>query len=93
MGGRFLRDSLISKPGTDPMNPEYYSAADFCIGGKIEVHGHRFIITGADLYVYRYMQANPEKFSPNVVDNMRNYMYKEGYLSDDIKASKIRHLR
>lgn len=89
IGGRFLRHSLVSKPNTDPQNPEYYTPADFYIGAKIEVNGYRFFITGADLFVYRYMQANPEKFSQDVVDNMRNYMYKQGYLTDDIKVRKI----
>lgn len=91
LGGKFLRESLIQKPNiTDPNNPEYYTPADFYIGGIIEVYKHRFIITGADLCVYRYMQANPEKFSPEIIDNIRNYMYNNGFLEEDIKVSRIK---
>lgn len=88
LGGKFLRDMLLPKPNTDPQNPDYYTPADFYIGARIEFLGHRFIITGADLYVYRYMQANPEKFSQEVIDNVRNYMFKQGYLTEDIKVIK-----
>lgn len=86
LGGKFLRDELIKKPNTSPLNPEYYTPSDFYIGAKIDINGYRFIITGADLCVYRYMQANPEKFSQEVIDNMRNYMYRESYLEQDIKV-------
>lgn len=67
------------------MNPDYYTPADFYIGAVITVFGQRFKITSADLYVYRYMQSNPDKFPPNVIENIRNYMYNMGYLKDDIK--------
>lgn len=43
----------------------------------------RFIITGADLFVYHYMQTNPEKFPPRIIDNIRNYMMKVGHLKEN----------
>lgn len=51
----------------------------------IAVFEHRFLITGADLAVYRYMQANPEKFPNSTVDNVRNYMVKNGFLREEIE--------
>lgn len=53
IGGKFLRKNLIVKPGSDPLNPDYYSPGDFYIGAIITVYSQRFVITGADLYVYR----------------------------------------
>lgn len=85
LGGKYLRNSLIIKPGSDPLNPSYYTPADFYIGAVIVVHEQRFIITDADLYVYRYMQANLEKFPCEVIENMRNYMFNMGYLTDDVE--------
>lgn len=76
---------MIVKPGSDPLNPEYYTPADFYIGAIITVFGQRFKIIGADLYVYRYMLANPEKFPCEVIENMRNYMFNMGFLKDDLQ--------
>lgn len=53
-------------------------------GAVIVVNEHKFLITGADLLVYRYMEANPEKFNPEIVENIRNYLMKEGLLKEDI---------
>ncbi|KAJ8920916.1 hypothetical protein NQ315_015709 [Exocentrus adspersus] len=84
LGGKYLRSTLLVKPGSDPLNPDYYSPADFYIGAIITVFQQRFKIVGADLYVYRYMQANESKFPCEVIENMRNYMYNKGYLKDDV---------
>ncbi|CAH0556686.1 unnamed protein product [Brassicogethes aeneus] len=84
-GGQYLSNYLLVVPGSDPLNPDYYSPAHFHIGALITVFKQRFIITGADLYVYRYMLANSDKFPCEVIDNLRNYMYNKGYLNDDVK--------
>ncbi|KAK4880766.1 hypothetical protein RN001_008912 [Aquatica leii] len=84
IGGKYLSDSLVSKPGSDPLNPDYYTPADFYIGALLVVHQQRFIIIDADLYVYRYMQANPEKFPCTVIENIRNHMFNKGFLTEDI---------
>lgn len=55
-------------------------------GAIITINNHKFYITGADLQVYRYMQANPEKFVPDIVDTVRNYLMREGLLKDDVAA-------
>lgn len=85
MGGKYLRYEMVSKPGSDPLNPDYYTPVDFYIGAIIEVHKQRFIITGCDLHVYRYMMANPSKFPCEVIENVRNYLYNEGHLDEDIE--------
>lgn len=51
------------------------------------VFKHRFKIVGCDLYVYRYMSANPEKFPQEVIDNVRNYHMREGNLKDELEVS------
>ncbi|KAL1497117.1 hypothetical protein ABEB36_008127 [Hypothenemus hampei] len=84
IGGKYLRSTLLNKPDSDLLNPELYTPADFYIGATITVFGQRFIITGADLYVYRYMQENDSKFPCDVIENMRNWMFNQGYLKDDL---------
>lgn len=79
-----MRNSKLIKPGSDPLNPCYYTPADFYIGAIISVYEQSFIITDADLFVYRYMQANLEKFPGEIVENIRNHMFNKGYLNDDI---------
>jgi hypothetical protein len=52
-------------------------------GAVVTVFTQRFIITGADLFVYHYMQTNPEKFPPHITDNIRKYMIKVGHLKEN----------
>lgn len=85
-GGLFLSRTLIPKPGSDKDNPNYYTPEDFYIGVKINCFNHRFIINGADLYVYRYVKSNAEKFSENLKDNLRNYFTREGLIKDEIDS-------
>lgn len=42
IGGKYLRSTLLVKPGSDPLNPELYTPADFYIGAIITVFGQRF---------------------------------------------------
>lgn len=89
--GCFLSFRLIPKPCTGKDNPEYYTPQDFFIGARVNVFNHRFIITGADLFVYRYVEANRDKFCQDVRENLRNYFLQQDMLQDDvdIKARKI----
>ncbi|OAD62294.1 EF-hand domain-containing protein 1, partial [Eufriesea mexicana] len=88
--GCFLKATLVPKPKTGRDNPEYYTPRDFYIGAKINIFNHYFIITGSDLFVYRYIETNPDKFPQEVRDNIRNYLLKQNLLSNDIKIeSKI----
>jgi hypothetical protein len=89
IGGKYLKSSLLAKPNSNPLDPDYYSPIDFYIGAVITVFQQRFIITGADLYVYRYMQANSSKFPCEVIENIRNYMFNQGHLKDDIDRQVI----
>lgn len=91
--GAFLKPMLVPKPKTGRDNPEYYTPQDFFIGAKINIFNHYFIVHGADLYVYRYIEANAEKFSRDVRDNVRDYFVKENLLSEDImvEAKKIQN--
>jgi len=91
-GGRFLKFMLVPKPGTDPRNPEYYTPADFNIGSVVNVFGHKFIITAADLAVYRYMEANPDKFRAEVVSEVRKSLMREGHLREDVRDISDYHM-
>ncbi|XP_031830528.1 EF-hand domain-containing protein 1 [Nomia melanderi] len=82
--GCFLKATLVPKPNTGRDNPEYYTPKDFYVGARINIFNHYFIIVGTDLFVYRYMEANPEKFSQEVRDNIRDYFIRQNLLCDDI---------
>ncbi|KAK9507451.1 hypothetical protein O3M35_007304 [Rhynocoris fuscipes] len=84
-GGGFLKPMLVQKPGTDRNNPEYLTPNDFVLGEVVPIFGHRFKITGVDLAVYRYMVANPEKFSEEAIADVRRHLVREGLLTEDIK--------
>lgn len=82
--GCFLKAMPVTKPDTDRDNPSYYTPEDFFIGARINIFNHYFTINGADLFVYRYMEANPEKFCQQIRDNMRNYFAQQELLQNDI---------
>lgn len=62
---------------------------EIIVGGIVPVFKHRFKITGCDLFVYRYMSANPEKFPQEVIDNVRNYHMREGNLKDELDVGIV----
>ncbi|XP_045542556.1 EF-hand domain-containing protein 1 [Papilio machaon] len=82
--GRFLKSMLLQTPDSDPNFPTYFTPDKFYVGCIVPVFKHRFKITGCDLFVYRYMSANPEKFPQEVIDNVRNYHMREGNLKDEL---------
>lgn len=75
---------MLVKPGSNPLNPDFYTPADFYVGAVVKVFEQRFIITDLDLYVYRYMQANPDKFPCEVIENVRNHLFNLGLLKGDL---------
>ncbi|XP_052753824.1 EF-hand domain-containing protein 1-like [Galleria mellonella] len=85
--GKFLKPMRLQMPDSDPNFPTYYTPDKFYIGAIVPVFKHRFKIIGCDLYVYRYMSANPEKFPQEVIDNVRNYHMREGNLKDELKQA------
>lgn len=89
-GGKFLGAQKVVRPGCDPNSPHYYNPKDFYIGASLIINFHRFKIISSDLYVYRYMQENPEVFSPESISSIRNYHLIHGNLKDDLnEAGKI----
>ncbi|CAH4030789.1 unnamed protein product [Pieris brassicae] len=85
--GKFLKAMLLQTPESDPNFPTYYTPERFFIGAIVPVFKHRFKIIGCDLFVYRYMSANPDKFPQEVIDNVRNYHMSEGNLKDELQEA------
>jgi hypothetical protein len=56
---------------------------NYFAGAVVTVFTQRFVITGADLFVYHFMQSNPEKFPQAIIDNIRNYMIQMGHLKEE----------
>uniref|UniRef100_A0A674MMR3 EF-hand domain (C-terminal) containing 1 n=1 Tax=Takifugu rubripes TaxID=31033 RepID=A0A674MMR3_TAKRU len=71
IGGRFLEKIRIPKPGSTADNPKYYSPADLAIGAKVDVFGHRFLLTDADQYVLSYLEANPNDIPEETLESLR----------------------
>jgi len=71
IGGKFLERTRVTKPGCSIDNPEFYTPADFSIGAKIEIFKHRFVITDADEYVLKYLEAFPERFPLETINSIR----------------------
>lgn len=66
----------MPKPGTE----EYYTPVDFSIGSKLNVFGHWFLVTGTEPFVYKYMRANPLKFSEELTRSVREYLKEKGWI-------------
>ena len=78
MGGRFLENTKVPKPGSHPDHPDYYGPQDFVIGSTVEIFKHRFTIIDADLYVLNYMEARPTEFSQNGIEALKNKLKSDG---------------
>ncbi|GBP78273.1 hypothetical protein EVAR_57119_1 [Eumeta japonica] len=77
---RIVNSVVSDRPHTE------YPSTD-ASGAVIPVLKHRFRIIGCDLYVYRYMAANRERFSGEVIDSVRKYHLLQGNLKRDLEAS------
>merc|ERR1739841_49626 len=71
IGGKFLSQTRVTKPGSQIDSPDFYTPADFRIGAVIEVFNHRFIITDADHYVLRYLESHVNKFPLDTINSIR----------------------
>ncbi|NWV20190.1 EFHC1 protein, partial [Origma solitaria] len=72
-GGKYLKRTKVTKPGSTPENPIYYEPSDFTIGSTIEVFGHRFFITDTDEYVLNYLETNAESFPAATLQSIRDH--------------------
>lgn len=61
----------MAKPGSSTNKPDYYRPQDFAIGAKIDVFKHKFIITDADMYVLKYMEARASEFPAETIELLR----------------------
>ncbi|EDV19218.1 EF-hand domain-containing protein 1 [Trichoplax sp. H2] len=85
IGGKFLERTRVVKPGCDPNRPEYYGPKDFTIGSVVVVYGHKFVITDADDYVFRYIEENPDQFPSDIIESMRKYKIGKDKIRDEKK--------
>lgn len=60
----------VAKPGSTPEEPHYYGPTDFSLGSIIDVFGTRFVITDADEYVIKFMEANRNQFSDELINSL-----------------------
>lgn len=60
----------IFKPGSTAEKAEYYGPKDFAIGSIIDVFGTRFLITEADEYVVKFMEAHRDQFPEDLIGNL-----------------------
>ncbi|KAM9354968.1 EF-hand domain-containing protein 1 [Pholidichthys leucotaenia] len=74
ISGKFLEKTHVPKPGSTVENPEFYSPADFAIGATVEVFGHRFVLTDADLYVLKYLESHSNNIPTQTLESLRQKM-------------------
>nr|XP_056712805.1 EF-hand domain-containing protein 1 [Euleptes europaea] len=85
IAGKYLGKTRVPKPGSNTDSPIYYEPADLTIGAMVEVFGHRFVITDADLYVLHYIESNLESFPAAVVQSMRDHFAPRQEATEAIK--------
>ena len=71
IGGKFLENSRIAKPGSSDNNPMFYGPQDFAIGAIIQIFKHKFKIIGADLYVLKFAEEHADQFPKETLDSLR----------------------
>ncbi|KAH9283174.1 EF-hand domain-containing protein 1 [Echinococcus granulosus] len=83
-GGTFLKPTRIVKPGSTVEKPDYYGPKDFFIGSIIDAFGTRFLITDADEYVVKFMEAHQDQFPESLIGNLSSKV-----VSDIIMKSTV----
>lgn len=73
IGGKFLENTRVSKPGSTIDNPVFYMVQDFAIGAVIVIFKHKFVIADTDKYVLNYMEARPEEFSTEALQALKTH--------------------
>lgn len=71
LGGKFLERTRVAKPGSSTDNPVYYAPQDFVIGGTIEIFKHKFVLTDADEYVWKYAEEHADMFPKETLDSLK----------------------
>ena len=71
LGGKFLERTRVTKPGSSPDKPDFYRPQDFAVGATIHVFKHKFVITDADEYVLKYMEARASQFPAETIESLR----------------------
>ena len=61
----------MAKPGSAIDSPVYYAPQDFVIGGIIEIFKHKFVITNADEYVWKYAEEHVDTFPKETFDSLK----------------------
>ena len=67
-----MEPTRVAKPNSSPDKPVFYRPQDFAIGSVVEVFKHRFVITDADKYVLKYMEAHASEFPAETVESLRS---------------------
>ncbi|KAL5968441.1 EF-hand domain-containing protein 1 [Taenia solium] len=90
-GGTFLKQTRIAKPGSTAEKPDYYGPKDFSIGSIIDVFGTRFVITDADEYVVKFMEAHRDQFSDSLIENLSSKVVSDIIMKNnrDSRSCKI----
>ena len=71
LGGKFLEPTRVAKPNSSTDKPVFYRPQDFAIGAVVEVFKHKFVITDADEYVLKYMEARASEFPAETIESLR----------------------
>ena len=66
-----MERTRVAKPGSSIDNPVYYTPQDFVIGRIIEIFKHKFIITDADEYVWKYAEEHASRFPKETFDSLK----------------------
>jgi hypothetical protein len=61
--GKFLSETRLQRPESNPDMPTYYEARDFFVGASIVAFSRTFVIHDADEMVLTFMQENPHMFT------------------------------
>lgn len=66
-----MERTRVAKPGSSIDNPVYYVPQDFVIGGIIEIFKHKFVLTDADEYVWKYAEEHADTFPKETFDSLK----------------------
>ncbi|CDS42450.1 EF hand domain containing protein 1 [Echinococcus multilocularis] len=90
-GGTFLKPTRIVKPGSTVEKPDYYGPKDFFIGSIIDAFGTRFLITDADEYVVKFMEAHRDQFPESLIGNLSSKVVSDIIMKSTVESRSCKN--
>ncbi|XP_025415429.1 EF-hand domain-containing protein 1-like [Sipha flava] len=77
--GRIIAPTRLRKPGTKVEENQFFGPKDFAIGAELRIRGITYKIIDMDLWTYKYMIENKDKFTEEAINGAKQLFETNGF--------------